>query len=350
MSGWQLLPWGAFAEFTADWDRLNQRLYQAHPLLDSRFVAALLKHFAQPCTYLAIYQITGEPISNLLILEPTKLGLWRTFLPSQAQIAPVLCSEPAALSQLPAALPGFTLAIDILCQDPLFSFSRITLPHLDSFAHVNTINIALTESFADYWQQRSRKLQQNIRRYFNRLSKNGSTYKLNIITTPDKLKLALQRYGELESKSWKGASGTAIHRDNLQGLFYTDVLQSFASNRQAEIVELCFNDQLVASRINVLNTQMLVTLKTSYDEDLAKMAPGRLLLYLLIEREFNLQRLMQIEFYTNATNDQKTWATDSRTIQHLTLYRGMIEKKLAYIYRSVKKIIQSNPIQSNLSK
>jgi len=350
MSGWQLLPWGAFAEFTADWDRLNQRLYQAHPLLDSRFVAALLKHFAQPCTYLAIYQITGEPISNLLILEPTKLGLWRTFLPSQAQIAPVLCSEPAALSQLPAALPGFTLAIDILCQDPLFSFAQTTVPYLDVFAHVTTINIEITRSFTDYWQQRSRKLQQNIRRYFNRLSKNGSTYKLNIITTPNELELALQRYGVLESKSWKGASGTAIHRDNLQGLFYTDVLQTFASNRQAEIVELCFNDQLVASRINVLNTQMLVTLKTSYDEDLAKMAPGRLLLYLLIEREFNLQRLMQIEFYTNATNDQKTWATDSRTIQQLTLYRGMIEKKLTYIYRSVKKIIQSNPIQSNLSK
>jgi len=336
MSGWQLLPRSAFAEYTADWDRLNQHLYQAHPLLDSRFVAMLVEHFAKSRTYLAIYQATGKPVSNLLLLEPGKPGLWQTFLPSQAQIAPVLCEDPTKLSQLPSALPGFTLAVDILCQDSLFSFSKATPLHLDSFAHATTINITLSESFIDYWEQRSRKLQQNIRRYFNRLTKNGSSYKLNIITTANELALALQRYGELESQSWKGAAGTAIHKDNIQGRFYSDVLQNFACSQQAEIVELYFDEKLVASRINVLNKQMLITLKTSYDENLAEYAPGRLLLYLLIEREFKLQRVAQIEFYTNATSDQISWSSGQRSIEHLMLYRSRKVQWLTNNFRRVK--------------
>ena len=312
------------------------------PLLDSRFVAALLKHFAQPRTSLIIYQDAGEPISNLLLLGPSRPGLWRTFLPSQAQIAPILCSEPAALSQLTTVLPGFTFAIDILCQDSVYSFSRDTLEYVNGFSHATTINIAVTKNFTDYWQQRSHNLQKNIRRYFNRLTKNGTTYQLKIVSSSNELALALRRYGELESKSWKGAAGTAIHYNNPQGKFYLDVIQNFASSQQAEIVELYFDEQLVASRINVLNKNMLIILKTCYDEDLAEYAPGRLLLYLLIEREFKLQRVAQIEFYTNATSDQISWSTGQRSIEHLMLYRSAkIQWLFNKLHRLKTKLTQS---------
>lgn len=333
MSGWQRLPWSAFSEFTEDWDRLNQRLYKGHPFLDSRFVSALLRHFARPHTSLVIYQAEDELVSNLLLLEPASFGLWRTFVPSQAQIAPILCSEPAALSQLTTTLPGFTFAIDILCQDPLYSFYKPALPYFDCFPHATTINIAISESFNDYWQQRSHNLQKNIKRYFNRLAKHGTAYQLKSFTSPNQLSLALRRYGELESRSWKGAAGTAIHHNNLQGKFYSDVLQNFGSNHQAEIVELYFNERLVSSRINVLNKNMLIIMKTSYDQDLAEYAPGRLLLYLLIKREFSLQRVSQIEFYTNATNDQISWSTGQRSIDHLMLYRSA---KLQWLFTNLR--------------
>jgi hypothetical protein len=337
MSGWRVLPWNTFSEIASDWDRLNQQLYQGHPLLDSRFVAALLEHFAQPHTSLVIYQTTDKSVSNILLLEPSRrLGLWQTFLPSQAQIAPVLCSEPTALSQLSAALPRFRLAIDILCQDPLYSFSKNTLTYFESFAHVTTINITIIESFTDYWQLRSHNLQKNIRRYFNRLAKNKISYQLKIAASPDELKFAMQRYGELESKSWKGAEGTAIHSDNLQGKFYTDVSQNFAKSQQIEILELYFEGKLVASRINLLNKNMFIILKTSYDENFAEYAPGRLLLYLLIEREFRLQRVKQIEFYTNATNDQISWSNGQRNIEHITVYRSAKAQWLFKILRKLK--------------
>lgn len=341
MSHWQLYPCSVFDDFSGQWDQLNQQLYRSHPLLDSRFVGNLLKYFATPQTCLAVYPANTEHLSNMLLIQPGKAGVWQTFLPSQAQISPMLCRVPEALLKLPDALPKYTVAVDLLCQDPRYSFATSPLKNLDVIDHVTTINVAVKGDFADYWEQRSHNVRKNIRRYFNRLANNHFAFQLNIVTEADELPSALQRYGELESKSWKGEAGTAIHSQNAQGRFYRDVLQDFAMNRQAEIIELIVNGQVIASRINILNKDMLVILKTTYAEEFSEYAPGRLLLYLLIEREFSLKRVEHIEFYTNATTDQIAWATGTRIIQHVTLYSSAITQKIVNLYRTMKNLLSS---------
>ena len=44
---------------------------------------------------------------------------------------------------------------------------------------------------------------------------------------------AVKDYGQLESKGWKSESNTAIHIDNPQGLFYTQMLCNLAETGQA---------------------------------------------------------------------------------------------------------------------
>ncbi len=342
MSNWQLLPATAFSEYTEQWDKLNQQLYQAHPLLDSRFVAGLLKHFGNPKILLATYPASAEQNSNLLLLQPSKLGILSSFLPSQAQIAPLLCGYPQVLQQLFASLPGLPVELDLLCQDPLYTFDPQTLSHSEATSHATTMNIDLGETFEGYWQQRSRNLQKNMRRYFKRLSDDGIGYQLKISSTNGDLKDALRRYGDLEIKSWKGKAGTSIHSENEQGRFYDDALKAFSSTSQAEIIELYLNDQLAASRINVLNKNMLIILKTTYDEAFSSYAPGRLLLYLLIELEFSLKRVKHIEFYTNATTDQLSWSTGQRNIEHLTLYRSASIQRTFKSLRFIKAILTNS--------
>ncbi|MGR8932727.1 MAG: GNAT family N-acetyltransferase [Gammaproteobacteria bacterium] len=336
MSNWQIFPASAFCEYAEQWDRLNHRLYRAHPMLDSRFVATLLEHFGDHQVLLAVYRGDKEENSNLLLLQPRKIGVWSTFLPGQAQIAPVLCGHPSALPDLFQSLPGFPVAIEVLSQDPEYRFSIEAFSFADTLEHDTTISVDLSKTFDAYWQERSRKLQQNIRRYFNRLGKSNIDFKLKIYSRPDELEQALHRYGELETKSWKGAAGTAINSQNEQGRFYNDVLDRFSVTNQAEIVELHLDNQLAASRINVFNNDMLITLKTTYDENLSNYAPGRLLLYLLIEREFTLKRVQHIEFYTNATLDQLSWSTGQRTIEHLTIYRSANIQRLFRYFHQVK--------------
>jgi Acetyltransferase (GNAT) domain len=340
LPNWQLYPASEFPRFAVRWDNLNKQLYQSHPMLDSRFVKALIHHFSNSHVLLAVYTGSSAQKDNFLFAEPKNPLMWTTFLPSQTQIAPMLCGNPQALRHVLAALPGSPLSIDILCQDPNYSFPIKTFTHANTLTHATTINIDLRGAFKDYWQQRSKKLQQNIRRYFNRLNKNNLNYRLNIVSNPEDLLQALDRYGDLETKSWKGQIGTAIHSRNEQGRFYSNILRSFASSGQAEIIELYLDGQLAASRINILNQNMLITLKTTYDENLANYAPGRLLLYLLIEREFSLQRVHHIEFYTNATPDQISWSSGQRNIEHLTTYRSANVKLLHNCLKRIKTTFQ----------
>ncbi|WP_172452622.1 GNAT family N-acetyltransferase [Chromatium okenii] len=139
---------------------------------------------------------------------------------------------------------------------------------------------------------------------------------------------------ELESQGWKGLQGTSIHANNIQGAFYAQLMKEFAVSGNASVYELYFNDTLVASRLCIFNSEMLIILKTTYAEEFSEYAPGRLLLYAVIEREFAQKRVKKIEFYTNANQDQISWSTEQRYIQHITLFRHSLLKK-AYQAKNV---------------
>jgi hypothetical protein len=341
MDTWQLIPAKAFSEYAEEWDKLNERLYQSHPMLDSRFVGALIKYFGKPQTLIALYPKNAKQKCNFILLQPRKLGLWETFLPGQAQISPLLCSTPEALPKLFKTLSSFAWSLDLLCLDPLFTFELNFSKKFNRLQHSTTINIDISGSFDNYWKTRSKNLRKNITRYFNRLSKENIPFDFKAYSNKQEITKALHRYGELESNGWKGSEGTAIHSTNIQGQFYAEVLTQFALNQQAEITELYFNDQLVASRMIIHNDQMLIILKTTFDESYSSYAPGRLLLYLVIEREFKFKRTKFIEFYTNANEDQIAWSTGQRQIEHITIYKSDFSQKLNKALRKIKSIVSN---------
>ena len=97
----------------------------------------------------------------------------------------------------------------------------------------------------------------------------------------------------------------------------------FADTPQVSIVyELWLGDQLAASRLVFGLGDMVVMLKTTYDENLNRYAPGRVLLYLAIQDLFTYCPEKTIEFYTDANVDQLSWATDRRWIAHWTFHRN----------------------------
>jgi len=326
---------GSLGPYREDWDRLNAKLYGNQPFFDSRFVDPLLKFFATGNERLCIHSRDGI-IDGLLILIPRRMGIWSLFTPSQAQIAPVLLENVADIHLLFTSLNGFPLAIEFQCQDPIFAatppMSSNKLP-ISYDQHALTISIALQENFEDYWSSRSRKLQQNLRRYFRRAQQDTSAIRIEHHQTEDKMRQAVYRYGDLESRGWKGNQGTALHAMNLQGKFYSQIMENFSISKQASVYELYFGDHMVASRLCIHNSKMLIMLKTTYNEDLSQYSPGRLLLYLILEREFLLKRVKSVEFYTNATQDQISWGTDQRIIQHLTIFKSSLLKQM-YLFRN----------------
>lgn len=339
MSHWQILPVSQFHSYVQQWDNINESSFDSHPMLDSRFVLALLNFFDDKKTSLAIYSNDYGQIENILLLSFHNANFCRTFLPSQSQIAPILCKNPASLNTLFRSLPNYMLFIDIMCQDPLYTFNVDSLNNHENFHHVTTIGIDLSSTFEEYWKQRSKNLRKTVNRFFNRLEKDGISITEKSNKTLSELEQAIERYGYLESRGWKGAEGTALHPNNIQGKFYLDIIRKFNKTNQVEIFEIYFNEKHVASQMFLLNSSMILLLKTTYDEDYSQYAPGRLLCYQLLQHEFSTKRAKSIEFYTNATTDQISWCTGQRDIKHVTIYRSNLIMQAGKLVRKIKQLM-----------
>jgi hypothetical protein len=320
---WEFHPaQAAFTKYKADWDRLNGEFYGGHPYFDSRFVGPLLKYFASGEERLCLYRVQGV-VRGALILLACGGGRWATFRPAQAQITPILVADAGVLEELLKALPSLAWTIEFHAVDPryapVFSLARADTIVL---AHAITIGIDPGIGFENYWNQRSKNLRSNIRRYYNRVEREADAAELSILADPVSMADGVRRFGELESSGWKGSTGTAVSIDNVQGCFYAEMLANFAVTGHAEIYELEIGEQLAASRLLIGNARMHVILKTAYNETLANFAPSRLLLHRLIERKLTEHPETSIEFYTNATKDQAEWATFNCTIQNIQLFRS----------------------------
>ena len=327
----------ALAGLAGEWDDCNRRLCRGHPYLDTGFVGPLVDCFAGEDARLAVHRGPAGA-DAMLLLEAPRRGLSSTFLPSQAQLGPVLLAGPEPLRALAGALKG-TLAVDVLCQDPEYS----PLPALppgrthEVSPHVTTVAASLEGTFDAYWQGRPRKLREQMRRSLRKLEEAGLAVRLAAVTEPDQVAAAVHRYGLLESRGWKGKAGTAIHPDNVQGRFYHEVLARFAARGRATVYELYFGGELAASELQIANDFMAIGLKTTYDESLSQAySAGRLVHYLLLQRLFAERRLRVLEYYTNATPDTMRWSTTQRPITHHRIYRWAALATGARGYRRLK--------------
>lgn len=320
---WQLHPAkSAFSQFAGEWDRLNAKFYGGHPYFDSSFVGALLEHFGDGGEQLCLH-VDHDVISGALILKPKGWGRWASFRPAQAQVTAILLNDAHLIRTLFSALPRFVWSIELNAIDPRFApnFATSDIDAI-SLGHAYTIGVEAELRFDEYWNARPKNLKANIRRYFNRLEKEFAQHTLTRTSEFESMKDGVARFGAIESAGWKGTAGTAISADNAQGAFYTDVLQRFAATGQAAIYHLEVAGQTVASRLIIDCPTMSVILKTTYDEAFARIAPGRIQLYRLIEDQLTHRPQQTIEFYTNATRDQREWATFGCAIDNIQLFRN----------------------------
>ena len=329
MTPWKLVRLqGSLGKHAADWDRLNERSFGNHPLLSSLMVDGLLGNFGQGKEYLCVLEQGGQ-VEAMCILRKRAGFAWSSFLPAQAQIAPTLIPDSSSIAGLFTALPGFALLIDLLGNDPIAGGVVRHDPDMARlFDHALTMRVALDGSFEQYWNARPSNLRSNLRRYEMRALADGLTQRFLRITEADQMQAALERYSVLEEAGWKGRRGTALGSTPEQFRFYLELMTASAATGSAVVYELWFDDTLVASRLMITRNHMRAMLKTSYDEQFAAYAPGRLMLRAAIEDCFATDPSGAIEFYTDANRSQLEWATGERWIQHVTVFRGGFARML----------------------
>lgn len=340
LEAWQLRPAQAGFDDCADsWGVLNHRLLQGHPLGDPSFVGPLIKYFSSSRDFLAVQRL-GAEYRSMLLLRMGRFGVVELFRPAQTEICPVLTNSIEDLQSLFAVLPRTTLALQLHCQDPDYCVTPLPSSPLvfEVDQHATTVTVDLRDSFDEYWSKRPRKLRQNIDRSQRALQQNGIKWHFKTVESPQKIQAAVEKYGDMESRGWKFQEGTAVHSTNTQGQFYRDVLCGFAERGKGVVYELYFEGSLVSSQLAIANDSMLITLKSTYDENFSKYSPGKLLDYLTLRHEFQLGRFSKVEFCTNAAPELMRWGTLTRPVSHITVYRNKLARRLVRMYAKVKAI------------
>jgi CelD/BcsL family acetyltransferase involved in cellulose biosynthesis len=328
----------------ARWDAFIARHWGAHAMLDSRFLRTTVEYFGSQELRLCQSGPDGDERA-LLLVEPRRTGVFGSFSPGQSQIAPLLTvpGQPLDLQGLFAALSPLCIRLDLFNIDPLFAqHALVPAQKVDSNLYGITTSVDTTCDFETYWAGRNKKLRDNIGRYRRRFSEHEGGFEFRVHTVDSELQAALRRYGDVESRGWKGAAGTAIHTGNRQGEFYGAVLEKYSRSEQAFAFELIAGDQVVASRLAVGSGAMLVMLKTTFDESYERFAPGRILLYLALEHIFKLGRFRSVEFYTNAQKEQLPWADATREISNVSVYRYTPVRKLVHFAQNLN--VRSAPL------
>ena len=320
---WLLHPASEFDRFVKIWDETNAAC-QGLPFLRADSVRPLLREFGSGRELIAIGTDDARK-SAMGLLAPKGRGLWETFQPSQLPlgawlVTPGLELEPV-LAALLMKLPGFALAIGITQQDPILLPRPTDTPRLQTLDYIQTAWVEVTGSFEDYWNARGKNLRHNMRKQRSKLDADGIRTRLEVLRSPDEVGEALVDYGILESAGWKAAKGTAIHPDNSQGRFYRTMLEAFCEQGAGRIYRYRFGDKVVAVDLCIEADDVLVILKTTYDESNKTLSPAFLMREDAFKPLFSEGRIARVEFYGKLMDWHTRWTDRARTLYHVNYYR-----------------------------
>lgn len=323
ISKWAVHPISRFGDFSPAWDSLNRHA-GAVPFMFSIFVRHALAQFGRGDEWLAVLGPEAEP-SALAIVSKKRAGIWETFQPSQMPLGAWLMRPgveyATAGRQLLRALPGFGLLLAITQQDPALHGRPLDGATLRTIDYIKTGRIELHGTFEEYWRGRGKGLRQNMRTQRARLARGNLSAQLEMVTDVDDVEAVVREYARLESGGWKGKEGTAVEPNSKQGRFYLDVLRDYCRAGMGRVFVYRFDDRAVAIDLNIEFGDVMVLLKTTYDESLQGFSPSSMMREDLLRVLFREGRIRRLEFFGPAMEWTYRWTDAVRTLFHVNVYR-----------------------------
>lgn len=122
-------------------------------------------------------------------------------------------------------------------------------------------------------------LRSQLRRSLKRLRGMGNV-EFRIVGSdhsPEAIRNAIDAFYQQEVAGWKGEAGTAILSDPATKAFYDLVVEDARGNGSLAICQLWCDDNLVATKLELVRKETMYELKSSYDETYSKCSPGHLI-------------------------------------------------------------------------
>lgn len=168
-----------------------------------------------------------------------------------------------------------------------------------------------------------------------------------IVVPPGELEAELDDGFRVEASGWKGRAGTAILSDPATEAFYREVARDFERRGALRLSRIELDGYTVAFDLCILHDDRLYLLKTGFDEDFRRLAPGLVMRLSIIERCFELG-LRSHELLGGESEWKAKFETGKRSHVNLRTYsrsplelsryayRTTLRPRLKRVYRRVK--------------
>lgn len=168
------------------------------------------------------------------------------------------------------------------------------------------------------------KFRRNLRRKLRRAGETG-TVEFRCVREVDGLDHALEAFLAVERSGWKGdrGLGTAIALDPSLVGFYRDLVAGFGASGQCQINVMTLDGQPVAGQFCIRQHGVLSLLKIGFDEALAAISPGELLLFEVLDRCRQDPAVTRVSFVTDPPWVQR-YQVDRTPRLRGTIYRRTV--------------------------
>jgi CelD/BcsL family acetyltransferase involved in cellulose biosynthesis len=180
--------------------------------------------------------------------------------------------------------------------------------------------LELPDSFDDLLAGRSRNLRSQVGRRRRALEREGELT-LRVVKGGPTLGGDLDAFFALEAGGWKGRSGTAIAADADLVELYRGFAESAAAHGWLRLYMLELNDRLVAADYGCVFEGCGYLIKTSFDEELGRFAPGLVLRAGVLGASID-EGLQRYDFLGGPDEYKLRWADRLRGRTALHAFRG----------------------------
>ena len=186
-------------------------------------------------------------------------------------------------------------------------------------------SISLNLGWDDYLQKISRGVKKNWRRRKNNLYKQFNDIELDIISQPELIDDAIERFQDIEQSSWKKEAHIGVGKDETHKQFYKELLGKFSDKEMVSIVFLKAGGEDLAGDILYKYRNTIYDRHTAYNPKYSKYSPG---IFLLTEIAKHFQNkgydemdLQGMEPDNPKKLHSKEWSTSMMDTKRQIIYR-----------------------------
>ena len=193
--------------------------------------------------------------------------------------------------------------------------------------------------------ERSGHFRHNLRRYRKRLDALADVRFVTVTDDAD-LAAAYETFLDLESSGWKGAAGSSIRSCRGWPAFFRSLLSLPAGGDRCEIHQLHAEGRCIAALLGMRVGAEYVGLKTCYDEEYGRVAPGSLLLEYVVQRCCQDPEVDRMNWLNEAAW-QLPWRPGAVAMQHTYIALGrwsavpliaLLRLRYGHVRRLVRRI------------